>query len=625
MNYEKAAGEILSAIGGKENLVSAVHCATRLRLVIRDNKQVQLDKLEKIDGLKGVFEGTGQLQIIIGAGAVNKVYEEFTRLTEEGEADGDESENESVGKKENQKMQKKQELSVAIPWYKRIIRILGDIFIPIIPAIIATGLLNGLLGGLSGVYPAIADSNIYGLLKILSNTALTFLPVLIGISAARCFGGSIFLGAVIGMVMIHPDLVNAWSVESGAKTATLFSWFGMWDIQNTGYQGHVIPVIIAVWFMCKIEGWVHKRVPEILDLFVTPFVTVLVTGFVTLTIIGPVFAQLESWVLYGAKWLISIPFGIGAFFMGAVYAPTVVTGVHHMYNAIELMMVAENGRNIWMPIATAANVSQAGAALAVALKTKSKSTKSVAFPASLSAFMGITEPAIFRVNLRYTRPFIAAMIGGAVGAACGSLLGVYATANGVTGLFGFLITTESFWGYLITFFVASVVAFLFAWIFGIKEETEVLSMTSPLSGKLIALEQVPDITFAKGILGPGAAIEPVEGKVTAPDDGEVIRLLASKHAIALKLKNGLEILIHVGINTVELEGKGFTAHVKEGDPVKRNQTLITFDKEMLEQKGYAIVTPVIVMNYEEYEHVSLSREPAQNVGIQDTILHCKKK
>lgn len=232
------------------------------------------------------------------------------------------------------------------PWYKQAIKTLGDIFVPIIPAIVATGLLNGLLGGLSKAFPDLASSQIYTLLNIFSNSALTFLPILIAISAAKIFGGNRFLGAVIGMIMIHPDLVNAWAVSSGAETSTLWSWFGLWNIQNVGYQGHVIPVILAVLLMSKLEKWLHKHVPEMIDLFVTPLVSVLVTGFATMTIIGPVFSQVETWVLSGAQWLISIPFGIGAFIMGGVYAPTVVAGVHHMYNAIEMMMLADNGMNI---------------------------------------------------------------------------------------------------------------------------------------------------------------------------------------------------------------------------------------------------------------------------------------
>lgn len=480
MDYKKTAHEILSAIGGKDNLASAAHCATRLRLVIADNSKVKKAVLENIDGVKGVFEASGQLQVIIGTGTVNKVYDEF--ITEAGV---------EAATKEDVKVA----AAAKSPWYKRAIKSLGDIFVPIIPAIVATGLLNGLLGGLVQVFPDMASSHIYELLNIFSNTALTFLPILIAISAAKIFGGNQYLGAVIGMIMIHPSLINAWTVAGGAETSTLWSWFGLWDIQNVGYQGHVIPVIpviLSVWLMSAVEKQLHKKVPEVLDLFVTPLCSVLIAGFFSLTLIGPVFAQLESWVLSGAQALIAIPFGIGAFIMGGVYAPTVVAGVHHMYNAIEMMMLADNGMNTWMPIATAANVAQGAAALAVALKTKNKKTKSMALPASLSAFLGITEPAIFGVNVRFMRPFVAGMIGGACGAALASIMNVYATANGVTGLFGLLITTDTIGGYILTMLVAFGVAFAISWIMGIKEDEPASNETVETDGHNDALPEVSD-------------------------------------------------------------------------------------------------------------------------------------
>lgn len=625
MDYKKTAHEILSAIGGKDNLASAAHCATRLRLVIADNSKVKKAVLENIDGVKGVFEASGQLQVIIGTGTVNKVYDEF--IAEAGI---------EAATKEDVKAAAKS------PWYKRAIKSLGDIFVPIIPAIVATGLLNGLLGGLVQVFPNMASSHIYELLNIFSNTALTFLPILIAISAAKIFGGNQYLGAVIGMIMIHPSLINAWTVAGGAETSTLWSWFGLWDIQNVGYQGHVIPVILSVWLMSAVEKRLHKKVPEMLDLFVTPLCSVLIAGFFSLTLIGPVFAQLESWVLSGAQALITIPFGIGAFIMGGVYAPTVVAGVHHMYNAIEMMMLADNGMNTWMPIATAANVAQGAAALAVALKTKNKKTKSMALPASLSAFLGITEPAIFGVNVRFMRPFIAGMIGGACGAALASIMNVYATANGVTGLFGLLITTDTIGGYILTMLVAFGVAFAISWIMGIKEDEPASDETaetdghndalpevsdneilSPLAGKSIALEDVPDPTFAEGILGLGAAVEPSEGKITAPADGTVGTLFDTHHAIGLNLDNGAELLIHIGINTVELNGEGFTAHVSEGDRVKKGQTLITFDKELIASKGYKTATPVIVTNPDEYSAVK--RVADGNVTEKDVLIELVKE
>ncbi len=608
MDYKKTAVDILSAIGGKDNIVSAAHCATRLRLVIADNSKVAKSTLENVDGVKGVFEASGQLQIIIGTGAVNKVYDEFIAAS---------------GVAAATKEDVKQAAASKAPWYKQAIKSLGDIFVPIIPAIVATGLLNGLLGGLVQVWPGMSSSHLYELLNIFSNTALTFLPILIAISAAKIFGGNQYLGAVIGMIMIHPSLVNAWTVASGAETSTLWSWFGLWDISNVGYQGHVIPVILSVWLMSVIEKKLHKVVPEMLDLFVTPLVSVLVAGFCAMTFIGPVFATIETWVLNGAQMLITIPFGIGAFIVGGVYAPTVVAGVHHMYNAIEMMMLADNGMNTWMPIATAANVAQGAAALAVAFKTKNNKTKAMALPASLSAFLGITEPAIFGVNVRFGKPFIAGMIGGACGAAVASIMGVYATANGVTGLFGFLITVDSFVGYLLTIVVAFAVAFVASWIMGIKEETtaeasdapaekaescdtvagQTCDIASPLAGQVLALSDVDDETFAAGVLGKGAAVEPSEGKVVAPADGLVASIFDTKHAIGLQLDNGVELLIHIGINTVELGGAGYTAHVAEGDKVTKGQTLITFDKDFIASKGYKLTTPVLVTNTDDYAAV----------------------
>ncbi|WP_028510420.1 PTS beta-glucoside transporter subunit IIBCA [Ruminococcus sp. NK3A76] len=628
MDYNKCASEILGAIGGKDNLASAAHCATRLRLVIADNSKVKKSVLESTDGVKGVFEAAGQLQIIIGTGTVNKVYDEFIAL---------------AGIEAASKDDVKKAAAARSPWYKRAIKSLGDIFVPIIPAIVATGLLCGLLGCLSKAFPDIADTQIYALLDIFSNAALTFLPILIAVSAAKIFGANTYLGAVIGMIMIHPNLINAWSVGDGSDLPTLWSWFGLWEIHATGYQGHVIPVVIAVLLLSVIEKWLHKKVPEMFDLFVTPLVSVLVTGFLTMTVIGPVFSQIESWVLSGAQWLISIPFGIGSFIMGAAYAPTVVAGVHHMYNAIELSMLADNGKNIWMPIATAANVAQGAAALAVALKTRNKKIKSKALPASLSAFMGITEPAIFGVNVRFVKPLIAGMIGGACGAAVASMTNVYATANGVTGIFGFLITTDSFVGYLLTFAVAAGVAFALSW-FMHKDpadeeqaapettqeditpapaaEYDDSSVYSPLKGQAVLLADVPDETFAAEVLGKGAAVEPSEGRVIAPADGEVSTLFDTHHAIGLTLDNGMELLIHVGINTVELNGEGYTAHVSEGDRVTRGQTLITFDTELIRNKGYKLITPVIVTNADDYSEVKMA--DIKNTGFLDELIKTAK-
>lgn len=632
MDYKKVAQQVLECVGGGENLVSAAHCATRLRMVIADNGKCSKEKLEQIDGVKGVFEAAGQLQVIFGTGVVNKVFEEFAPLAGIDVASTKDDVKKAAASKQN--------------WFFRAIKSLGDIFVPIIPAIVASGLLMGLLEGLCNVYPAMAQSSTYTIIHLFSNAAFVFLPILIAISAAKTFGGNIFLGAVIGMIMIHTDLMNAWSVAGATDIPTASVWFGLYDIKLVGYQGHVIPVVIAVWLMSAIEKKLHKIVPEIIDLFVTPLVTVLVTGYVTLTIIGPVFVVVENGVLDGAKWLITLPFGIGAAIAGAAYAPTVVAGVHHMYNALEAGLLSAEGVNTWMPIATAANVAQGAAALALSLKTKNQKTRSVALPASLSAFLGITEPAIFGVNLRYVKPFIAGCIGGAAGGLVAGIMHVGASAYGITGVFGFLITTDCTMGYLLDMVVAAGVAFILSWIL-YREKSEDPTETvqeipeaeknddttgvenmdskqddkavySPLEGKLIPMTEVPDETFASKALGDGVAVIPEKGCVYAPFDGEVEMVYDTGHAIGLVREDGMEVLIHVGINTVELGGKYYTAKVSNGQKIKKGDLLLEFDMDEIAKAGYSLVTPVIVTNSDEYE--GLTRKEHGRVEPGDQII-----
>lgn len=377
LDYGRCAKEIFDNLGGRENLVSAAHCATRLRLVTVDNSKIDRKKLENVDGVKGVFESNGQLQLIIGTGTVNKVYEEFLAVS---------------GMTAATKEEVKAAAAAKQPFYKQMIKSLGDVFVPILPAIVASGLMMGLVEALGKAIPAFAGSDWYGILDLFANTAFTFLPILIAVSSARVFGGNIFLGAVVGMIMIHPNLVNAWAV-AGMDAADIGVWhlFGVFPIRQVGYQGHVIPVIIAVWLMSQIEKWLHKHVPEMIDLFVSPLCTVLITGFLTLGIVGPVFSIAETYVLTFAEWLISVGYGIGAMLMGALYPLTVVCGIHHMYNVIEAgMLSAAEGLNTWMPVASAANFAQGAACLAVGLKAKNVKTKAVAIPSSLSAALGIT-------------------------------------------------------------------------------------------------------------------------------------------------------------------------------------------------------------------------------------------
>ncbi|MDE5862882.1 MAG: glucose PTS transporter subunit IIA [Lachnospiraceae bacterium] len=612
LDYAKCAKEIYETLGGRDNLVSAAHCATRLRLVTVNNDNIDMKKLEDIDGVKGVFSSNGQLQLIIGTGTVNKVYDEFLAVS---------------GMTASTKEEAKAAAAAKQPLIKRMVKTLGDVFVPILPAIVASGLMMGLVEALGKVIPGFSDSAWYGILDMISNTAFTFLPAIIAISAARVFGGNIFLGGVIGMLMIHPGLINAWSV-AGMAESDIPVWHligNFFSIRQVGYQGHVIPVVIAVWLMCIIEKWLHKHVPEMIDLFVTPLCTVMITAFVTLGIIGPIFSTAESYVLTFAKWIITVGYGFGAMIMGALYPVTVVAGIHHMYNVIEAGMLSEaGGLNTWMPIASAANFAQCAACLAVGLKAKNAKTKAVAIPSSLSAALGITEPAIFGVNLRFTKPLLCGIAGGAVGALLGSVMHIGATAYGVTGIPGYLTTLDYTVQYTIVLVVSFAIAFVLTWIFwkedeneskktdvketseekqaeSILEHVDEKTIYAPLTGNVIALENIPDDTFASGVLGGGIGIEPEVGEVAAPFDGTVATLTDTKHAIGLTGPNGMEMLIHVGIDTVNMNGDGFEVYVAEGDAVKAGQKLMTFSIDKIKEQGYSTTTAVLLNNSDDYE------------------------
>ena len=611
MDYRKAASEVLQNIGGKDNVVSAAHCATRLRLVIADNDKVNKKELENATGVQGVFEAQGQLQIIFGTGTVNKVFDEFIALSGAAAVSKDEAKAQGAAKGN---------------WFQRAIKTLGDIFVPIIPAIVASGFLMGIMEALNfmvnnGFIQLDTGSSIYVFAQLFSNVAYTFLPILIAFSAAKVFGGNPFLGAVIGMIMLHPDLQNAWTVAEGVQTWQEV-FFGLYEVPLVGYQGHVIPVIIAVWVMCWLEKRLHKIVPAMFDLFVTPLVSVFVTGYLTLAVIGPVFTTVENHIIDGVQWLIAIPFGIGSFIMGGLYATTVVSGIHHMYTIIDLGQLSAYGLTYWLPLASAANVAQGGAALAVALRTRNKKLKSMALPASLSAFMGITEPAIFGVNLRFFRPFIAGSIGGACGALYASIVGLGATGTGVTGIFGILLHLHHPIQYIITIAIATGVAFAISWFLGIPEENEQAQenpvseptapavaapqggdavIIAPVSGEAVPLSETGDPAFAAEALGKGIAVKPSEGKVFAPCDATVSAVMG--HAVGLTCDNGAELLIHVGVDTVNLNGKHYTGHVEEGQRVKAGDLLLEFDIAAIEKEGYKTITPVIVTNSGDYADV----------------------
>ena len=631
MDYRKTAQDILDHVGGSKNIAYAAHCATRLRLVIADNKKVSKEALENVDGVKGVFEASGQLQIILGTGTVNKVFAEFIDI---------------AGITASSKAEAKEAAAEKQNWFMRAIKLLGDIFVPIIPAIVASGFLMGSMNSLdfmnsNGFLHINTHSSIYVFANLFSNIAYTFLQILIAFSAAKAFGANQYLGAVIGMIMIHPSLQNAYTVATEGVQQTQSVFFGLFKIDMVGYQGHVIPVIIAVWILAVIEKKLHKIVPEVLDLFVTPLVSVFVTGYLTLSIVGPIFVWAENAILGAIQWMLTLPLGIGSLIMGGLYAPTVVTGIHQMYTAIDIGQLAKYGVTYWLPLASAANVAQGAAALAVGIKSKDKKIKSLALPSSLSAFMGITEPAIFGVNLRFFKPFIAGCIGGGCGALYASLVHLGAKGTGVTGIFGILLCLNQPLQYLIEMVIAVGVAFVISFLIykdaepkaatetaavenietadavttdattadttaEIAEET----LTSPVNGTQIPLSEVADEIFASEMLGTTVAVEPADGKIVAPCDGEVSNIFETGHAVCITTESGGELLIHIGIDTVKMDGKGFTKKVSDGDKVHAGDILVEADLEEIKNAGYQTTTMMILTNTDEFGNVTKA-EPAE--------------
>ena len=631
MDYRKTAQDILDHVGGSKNIASAAHCATRLRLVIADNKKVSKEALENVDGVKGVFEASGQLQIILGTGTVNKVFAEFIDI---------------AGITASSKVEAKEAAAEKQNWFMRAIKLLGDIFVPIIPAIVASGFLMGIMNSLdfmnsNGFLHINTHSSIYVFANLFSNIAYTFLQILIAFSAAKAFGANQYLGAVIGMIMIHPSLQNAYTVATEGVQQTQSVFFGLFKIDMVGYQGHVIPVIIAVWILAVIEKKLHKIVPEVLDLFVTPLVSVFVTGYLTLSIVGPIFVWAENAILGAIQWMLTLPLGIGSLIMGGLYAPTVVTGIHQMYTAIDIGQLAKYGVTYWLPLASAANVAQGAAALAVGIKSKDKKIKSLALPSSLSAFMGITEPAIFGVNLRFFKPFIAGCIGGGCGALYASLVHLGAKGTGVTGIFGILLCLNQPLQYLIEMVIAVGVAFVISFLIykdaepkaatetaavenietadavttdattaDTTAETAEETLTSPVNGTQIPLSEVADEIFASEMLGTTVAVEPADGKIVAPCDGEVSNIFETGHAVCITTESGGELLIHIGIDTVKMDGKGFTKKVSDGDKVHAGDILVEADLEEIKNAGYQTTTMMILTNTDEFGNVTKA-EPAE--------------
>ena len=638
MDHAKVAGEVVEAVGGASNISAAAHCATRLRLVIADESKINQQALDDNEDLKGTFAAGGMFQIIVGPGDVDQVYANMVA---------------NHGVREVSKDEAKEEAEKGGNLFSRFIKMIADIFVPILPALVAGGLMmainnvmtaEGLFGAksLTQMYPGIADYA--ALINMVSSAAFASLPVLVGFSAAKRFGGNVYLGAAIGAAMVSTDLLNAWNTGAAlAGEAQVSYWhiFGM-DVAKIGYQAQVIPTLAVTYVMCLIEKSLHKVLKGTADFLLTPLITMLVTGFLAFTIIGPVTRVAAEYLTWGINWTYSTLGVFGGLLFGLVYSPIVVTGLHQSFPAIEIPLLPVNGGvgDFIFPVASMANVAQGAAALAVFFKTRDAKLKGLAGAGGASAVFGITEPAIFGVNLRLRWPFFCAMAAAAIGSAGVALLNVRGQALGAAGFVGFVsIMPKSIPAYLALEVLVFVLSFGFTFAYAMtcgkadmegrapaKKEAVVaaavaapaggaapaaapapvpsfsdeakadLSVSSPLAGTVVPLEQVKDESFAKGMLGPGIGIEPADGLVVAPFDGKVTVAFPTGHAYGLKSASGVQVLIHVGMDTVKLDGKGFTPRVAKGDIVRRGDVLAEVDLDVIRAVGYETITPVVVTN-----------------------------
>ena len=613
MNNQDIAKKVIEALGGRENVNSVAHCATRLRVMVKDEAKINKDAIENLEKVQGAFFNSGQYQIIFGTGTVNKMYDEVVAL----------------GLPTSTKDEMKAEAAKQGNWFQRAIRTFGDVFVPIIPVIVATGLFMGVRGLLTALGMTLPE-DVTTYTQILTDTAFIILPGLVVWSTFRVFGGNPAVGIVLGMMLVSDSLPNAWAVASGGEV-TAMQFFGF--IPVVGLQGSVLPAFIIGVVGAKFEKAVRKVVPDVLDLLVTPFVTLLVMSILGLFVIGPVFHVVENYILIGTKAILNLPFGLGGFLIGGVHQLIVVSGVHHIFNLLEVQLLAADHANPFNAIITAAMTAQGAATVAVGVKTKNPKLKTLAFPAALSAFLGITEPAIFGVNLRFRKPFFLSLIAGAVGGGLASILGLAGTGNGITVIPGTMlyIGNGQLLQYLLMVAVSFALGFALTYMFGYEDEVEEVAgaiseaetdrlteeavtgtvispsegvIQTPIVGDVVALSNVNDPVFSSGAMGQGIAVKPSEDVVYAPADAEVTIVFPTGHAYGLRTANGAEILIHVGIDTVTMNGEGFEQKVAQGDKVKAGDILGTFDSNKIAAAGLDDTTMVIVTNTADYASVT---------------------
>ncbi|HGH7581968.1 TPA: sucrose-specific PTS transporter subunit IIBC [Streptococcus pyogenes] len=626
MDNRQIATEVIEALGGRENVRSVAHCATRLRVMVHDEGKIDKEKAEAIDKVKGAFFNSGQYQMIFGTGTVNNIYGEVVAL----------------GLPTSSTSEQKAEAGKQGNIFQRAIRTFGDVFVPIIPAIVATGLFMGVRGLVT--QPAIMDlfgvheygENFLMYTRILTDTAFVYLPALVAWSAFRVFGGNPIIGIVLGLMLVSNELPNAWVVASGGDVKPL-TFFGF--VPVVGYQGTVLPAFFVGLVGAKLEKWLHKKVPEALDLLVTPFLTFAIMSILGLFVIGPVFHSLENLVLAGTQAVLHLPFGIAGLIVGGIQQLIVVTGIHHIFNFLEAQLIANTGKDPFNAYLTAATAAQAGATLAVAVKTKSPKLKGLAFPSTLSALLGITEPAIFGVNLRYPKVFVSDLIGGALGGWVAGLFGIAGTGFGITVLPGTLLYLNGqLLQYLVTMLVGLGLAFAIAYTWGYQDrETLPLpavevdqtadqpalaeeTLYSPLNGTVVDLAAVSDPVFSSGAMGQGLAIKPEDNTLYSPVDGKVEIVFETGHAYAITSSQGAEVLLHIGIDTVSMAGDGFESLVAVGQAVKKGDLLGHFDPSKIAEAGLDDTTMMIVTNSADYQSVDILAQGHVLIGDQVALI-----
>ncbi|ATC60407.1 MAG: sucrose-specific PTS transporter subunit IIBC [Lactococcus raffinolactis] len=625
MDHKEVAKRVAAALG-EDNLVAAAHCATRLRLVVKDTANIDQAALDDDADLKGTFEANGQYQIIVGPGDVNTVYKELVAITGVGEVSKDELKD--VANTETNPLMK-------------LIKVLSDIFVPLIPALVAGGLLmalnnvltgQGLFGPQSIVEMVPGIQGFAEIVNLMASAPFAFLPILIGFSATKRFGGNPYLGAAAGMMLVMPSLVNGYGVAEAIASNKMPYWdvFGF-KIAQAGYQGQVLPVIGVAWILATLEKFFHKHLKNAIDFTFTPMLAVIITGFVTFAVVGPVLRGISNGMTDGLVWLVNTLGGVGYGIFGLGYSAIVLTGLHQSFPAIETSLladIAKTGGDFIFPIAAAANVAQGAATFAIFFLTKNEKQKGLASSSAFSAMLGITEPAMFGVNLKLKFPFFIGLGAAGIASTIMGFAGVRGVSLGPAGIIGFIaIKPASIPMFMLGIAVSFVLAFLATYIYGkgrmdvpanvattgttaqdiniVKTSEGVLAeeLFAPVTGQAIQLSETKDQVFSSGLMGKGIAIEPTVGEIYAPADGTLTVTNDSKHAYGLLTANGAEVLLHIGIDTVQMAGDGFSTQVKQGQVVKKGDLLGTFNIDKIKAAGYEATVMVIVTNTMSFAEV----------------------